>query len=147
MTVEDLNHERTSPAEIDFGALAARALRSWADLVRATPHLVGDDARTRALWGLVAWYERVFECDDYSVNPPIEGLDVLIDELARASVPYEVHAELARARWAVRVAEELVRWRHCLRADGPGSVPTGPATDRLELAQEARRQIEGTCGG
>lgn len=129
--------------EIDFGADAAALLRAWHDLVLRLPHLVGDETRRRAFWDLLAWYERVFERDDFDFDPPTMGLDTLIDELASATAPQEIHAEMAWARWAIRVAEELVRWRHCLRTAGVGSPPTGPATDRLELAmEEARRHVE-----
>jgi hypothetical protein len=82
------------------------------------------------------------EDEAYSADPPIEGLDALIDELAEAAVPIDMHAELARARWAVRVAEELVRWRRSLVESGDGSRETADATNRLELAIEgARRQV------
>jgi hypothetical protein len=89
----------------------------------------------------------VFEHEDYALDPPIEGLDTLIDELPSVSVPYNVHVELARGRWAIRVAEELVKWRQCLRTAGTGSLPTGPETTRLEFSIEAaRRQIEVSTG-
>jgi hypothetical protein len=130
-------------SEIGPGAEAAKLLRSWRDLVRGIPHLITVEERKRAAWGLVAWYERVLEGDDFDLDPPIEGLDTLIDQLALVSLPHDAHAELGRARWAIRVGEELVRWRRCLGTSGPGSSPVGPATDRLELAvEEARRHIE-----
>jgi hypothetical protein len=142
MTSDNLIDTDRLPPEIDFAADAANLLRSWQQLVRALLELIGTDDRKCALWGIVSWYERVFECESYAAEPPIEGLDILIDELVHVNVSFEMHAELARARWAIRVAEELVKWRSCLRTSGAGPPSTGPATDRLELAIEgARRQI------
>jgi len=114
-------------------------LRRWAFLVRKIPELLDKDDRKRAVPSLVLWYEQVSEDEGYSVDPPIEGLDVLIDELAEAAVPIETHVELAQARWAIRVAEELVRWRRCRGRSGEDSRATADTTDRLELA------IEGAC--
>lgn len=143
MSIDDITNRQPHTYEIDVGADAVELLRSWHGLVHRLPHLIDIEERRRTTWGLVAWYERVFDDDDYAVDPPIEGLDVLIDELALASVPHDVHAELAQARWAIRVAEELVKWRDCLRRAGLGTSPTGPATDRLELAiEEARRHMK-----
>jgi hypothetical protein len=143
MSIDDIADQEQRIDEIDLDAEAARLLRAWHDLVIGVPHLITTEERRRSTWGLVAWYERVFERDDFDLDPPIEGLDTLIDELALVSVPQTAHADLARARWAIRVAEELVRWRHCLRTAGPGSSRTGPASDRLELAiGEARGHID-----
>jgi hypothetical protein len=142
MTSDNFVEPDRRPPEIDFAADAATLLRSWQRLITGLPELVGPGDRRRAVRELASWYERVLECEGYAADPPLEGLDVLVDELVHVNVSFEVHAELARARWAIRVAEELVNWRNCLGTAGPGSPPTGPATDRLELAMEsARRQI------
>ena len=131
-----------SPSEIDVDDEAVTFLRDWFPLVRVLPQVLITDERNRAVCVLVAWYERVYEQEEYSGQPPLEGLDALVDELTHVIVPPDVHAELARARWAIGVAEELVRWRSCFRRSGEGSPPTGPATDRLELAIEGgRRQL------
>ena len=131
-------------ADIDIENEAAVLLGQWLPIVGAMPRLIGAKEHEAAVRELVAWYEQVFQVDGYSADPPIEGLDALVDELVHVSVPPVDHAGLANGRWAVRVAEELVSWRRSLRDDGPGSTPTGPATDRLELAiVGARRHIAG----
>ncbi len=132
MSVNDSNCTNEGVAEIDIDAKATAALRSWRFLVRALPHLVGGKERRMALLALTYWYGRICRDEDCCESPPIEGLDALIDELALVSVPYNVHAELARARWAVRVAEELVSWRQVLDTSGSGSKPLARATEQLE---------------
>ncbi len=138
MTSSELTNNQPQ-SEIDFADEAARLLRDWSALVRRLPQLVSTDDRKRAIAALVSWYADASEDEAYSADPPIEGLDALIDELAEAAVPVDIHAELAQARWAVRVAEELVRWRSSLYESGEGTRETADATNRLELA------IEGAC--
>lgn len=131
LTTHINEHQST---EIDIDEEATVLLSRWLPIVGALPHLIGAKERETVLRALVAWYERVLATEDYDADPPIEGLDALVDELATVAVAPNDHAELAKGRWAIRVAEELVAWRRCLRDDGAESVPTGPATDRLELA-------------
>ncbi len=131
MSVNDFNCTDEGVAEIDIDAEVTAALRSWQFLVRALPHLIDGKERRLALVALLHWYGRICRDEQCAANPPIEGLDALIDELASVSVPYNVHAELARARWAVRVAEELVSWRQVLDASGSGSKPLARATEQL----------------
>ena len=129
-------------AAADLNEEATVLLSHWLPVVAALPQLIDAKQHETAVRELVAWYERVFLLDDYRADPPIQGLDALVDELAHVSVPADDHAELAKGRWAVRVAEELVSWRRCLRASGPGPVPAGPAADLLKQAiAGARRQI------
>lgn len=136
MSIEDRPHtDRTSDGP-DLEGAASVELRAWHHVVRALPHLVGVEDRRTPMRGLVAWYGRVVECDDFATDPPMEGLDALVDELALVTVPFDVHAELARARWAIRVAEELVRWRRL--ADGD-SESTKCTADRLQRAIEEAR--------
>lgn len=130
---------------IDVDEEASLLLGHWLPMVGAMPQLIGGRHHEEAIRELVAWYERVFQGTDYCTDPPIEGLDALVDELVHVSVPSNDHAELARGRWAVRVAEELVSWRRCLRDEGTESVPTGPATDRLEVAIEGARRHIACC--
>lgn len=142
MTNSDLIDDDISPSEIDFAREASRLLRAWIPLVRKLPELVNKDDRKRVVPALVLWYTHAAEEEEYSADTPVEGLDALIDELAEAVVPIDAHAELAQARWAIRVAEELVRWRRCLRRSGEGSREMADVTDRLELAIDgARRQM------
>jgi hypothetical protein len=136
MTIED--HTGSNRAENpDLEAAATVELRARSHVVRALPHLVGAEERKTPLLDLVAWYERVVESEQYATAPPIEGLDALVDELALVTVPLNVLAELARARWAIRVAEELVKWR-CLR-ESDGSSAVRFAADRLQRTIEQVR--------
>jgi len=128
----------------DIAEEATGLLGRWLPVVEAMPQLIGGKQREAAVRELVAWYQRVFQAQDCCANPPIQGLDALVDELVHVSIPPNDHAKLASGRWAIRIAEELVLWRRCLRDNGPESVPTEPATDRLELAiADARRHITG----
>ena len=138
MSIEEVNKE-PRPYEVDPEVEATSKLRAWQHLVCALPHLISTDANSETVRELVAWYERVVENDDEAVDPPIEGLDALVDELTLVSVPHNVHVELARARWAIRVAEELVQWRRCLHTEGAGSFALAQAAGRLEGATEAGR--------
>ena len=141
--VDDLTDPLPRLTDSDFDGDAVSWLRAWYDVVRALPTLISEDARRQSIRSLVVWYERVFEEEGFAFDPPLEGLDILIDEPAVPTVPSDVHAELARARWAIRVGEELVKWRVCHRYTGPDSAPAVLAADRLDLAiQEACRQIE-----
>jgi hypothetical protein len=136
MTIEDL-HSNASPDDIDPEAHALSDLRAWHHVVRALPHLINADGGDGPIRELATWYERVVEDESCVNGPPIQGLDALVDELALVSVPFDVHAELARARWAIRVAEELVQWRRCLRTEGQESPGLAEATTRLEQLIEA----------
>jgi hypothetical protein len=137
-----INGHRPAP-EIDVAEDAADALRGWHRQVREVLVVLDAPKRSEAIRGLAAWYERVCLDGDYTEAPPREGLDIVVDELALAAQPYDILRALARAHWAIRVAEELSNWRQCLRSSGPGSSPLGLATNRLELAlDEARRQLD-----
>jgi hypothetical protein len=130
--------------EIDIAAEANEALRTWHRQVREALVILDTPQYSDAIRGLVAWYERVFFDAEFVEPPPIEGLDAVVDELARAAQPLDSLRALAHARWAIRVGEELVSWRQCLRSFGLGSSPLGSATNRLELAlEQARRQLDG----
>jgi hypothetical protein len=129
--------------EIDIAADAADALRVWHRQVREDLVILDSSKYSDAIRGLVAWYERVFFHAEFVEPPPVEGLDAVVDELALAAQPTGALHALARARWAIRVGEELVNWRQCLRSFGQGSSPLGLATNRLELAlEEARHQFD-----
>ncbi len=141
MTCHDLFNDDEPTLDGDLADEAAILLRGWFPAVRILPALITQTDRREAAWGLVVWYQRVFEDPDYAANPPIEGLDALIDELSYFVVASEVHIGLARARWAIRVAEELVDWRKGSDDTGGGG-SMNHATDRLEVAIEgARRQL------
>lgn len=130
--------------DIDIDEEACVLLSCWLPIVGALPELIGAKEHVAAIRELVTWYERVFTARDCYAAPPIHGLDALVDELAIVAVAPNDHAELAKGRWAIRVAEELVSWRRCLRDDSAESVPSATATDRLELAiAAARRHIAG----
>jgi len=142
MTSSDLIVDSGSVPEIDVADMATRLLRDWCKYVRRLPQLMSTVERKRAVRDLVVWYEQVYEQKEFAIDAPIQGLDALVDELSHVAVPLDVHAALARGRWAIRVAEELVKWWSCLHIYGECTPPTGRATDRLELAIEgARRQL------
>jgi hypothetical protein len=129
--------------DIDIDEEASDLLRCWLPFVRALPQLIGAEQHEAAVRELVAWYQHVSAASDYCGDPPIEGLDALVDELVHVSVPPDEHTELAKGRWAISVAEELASWRRYLRDDDEADLlPTRQATDRLELAiAGARRNI------
>ena len=142
MTCKDLIDDDESALGADLADEATILLRGWFPLVRILPSLILQEDRRDGTRGLVVWYRRVFEDAGYASGPPIEGLDALIDELAPFVVASDVHVGLARARWAIRVAEELVRWRSCSDGNGNDPVRASRARDRLELAiTGARRQL------
>ena len=142
MTIEELDNH-ASPNEIDPEAEALAHLLVWEHVVFALPHLITKQDSEGPIRELVGWYDRVVKNGTFVDEPPIEGLDILIDELALVSMPFDVHAELARARWAIRVAEELVQWRTCLSTAGQGSPGLADATNRLErVVEDARNQMK-----
>jgi hypothetical protein len=129
-------------SENDIGAEAMDALRAWHRQVREALVILDTPKYSTAIRSLVAWYERAFFDAEFEEPPPSEGLDAVVDELALAAQPIDSLRAIADARWAIRVGEELVKWRQC-RSLGPGASPLGSATNRLELAlEEARRQLE-----
>jgi hypothetical protein len=137
-------NERQHSTDIDIDEEACMLLACWLPSVGALPQLISAKKHVATIRKLVTWYEHVFAARDYCADPPIQGLDALVDELAIVAVAPNDHAELAKGRWAIRVAEELVSWRRCLRDEGAESVPSATATDRLELAIGAgRRHIVG----
>jgi hypothetical protein len=142
MSVKDSSYNQDPVRAVDLAADAAAALRRWHFVVRAVPYLLSAKGRSLAILGLLFWYKRVLESTSFADDPAPEGIDALVDELASASTPFEVHRELARARWAIRVAEELVHWRRALATDGPTSLAIQRATDALErVLEEAYAQV------
>ena len=61
---------------------------------------------------------------------PVSGLDALSDELT-STHSYEELGLLAPARWAIRVCEELSRWR-LYRTDGSAPAAVRVAGSRLD---------------
>jgi len=144
MSIDEVNKE-PCPHEVDPEIEALSKLRAWHHLIWALPYLINADQREEAMRELVAWYERVVVRRDEAGDPPIVALDAMTDELTLASAPHDVLVEVARARWAVRAAEELVQWRRCLRTTEAGSSPLAQATGRLEDAfEEGQSHIEGS---
>jgi hypothetical protein len=128
-------------ADVEVAREAARALQEWRQLVVALPGRVQLRERAGALEELVAWYERV-RADPACADPaPVSGLDALSDELTSAH-SYEELGLLAPARWAIRVCEELARWRLC-RTDGSSPPTIRVAGSRLDLALMRARQQSG----
>lgn len=145
MVTEYLNDGSRIPGEIDVDHDASTLLRVWRPFIGRLPLLIVGDGRRDAVMALVEWYEHVYQEEGFAADPPLEGLDALIDHLASTPVDQDVWVELAKARWAVRVAEELANWRRVMSISGPGPASS---TGRLEAAmQEAGRQIHGPAEG
>lgn len=122
---------------------ANAALGRWLPLVGVAPSLAQDGSRAEDLRRLVAWFERVLVDPGSTDAPPLLGLDALVDELTTATGPdaFECFGE---ARWAVRVAEDLVRLRRLERHRG---APTTLGVARRSLAASlagALTNIEGS---
>ena len=111
--------------------MAVAAMERWRLSVRSLPTLSSE--HESPLGGLVAWYERVCVDERYAIPPPVEGMDALF------VIEQERSAAAARglvvARWAVRVAEELVLCRQM--ANEGNATPEGMGLTRLELALHA----------
>jgi hypothetical protein len=136
MSSDQLTNQRNGrhDAEIDIDEEASTLLGRWFPLVGALPKLIGAKQHKAAVRELIAWYEHVLADDGYCADPPIQGLDALVDELVHVSVSPGEYAELAKGRSAIRVAEELASWRRCFRDHEASSVPIECAADRLAQA-------------
>lgn len=111
---------------------AAAALREWTPFVDGMADWAGRDEHRAPIRGLIDWYVEVWSDEEWSEPPPMDGLDALADELS-ATTQGDRFARLGLARWAVRVAEELVRLRAAVgRRAAPATVLV--AGSRLELA-------------
>lgn len=100
-------------------------LRTWRPRVRAMVTRAQPERRP-ALDELTDWFELVSGDDEFDEPAPLAGVDALVDELSHC-LEDDHFDELSKARWAVRVAEDLVR----VRASASRQVP--PATLRIEL--------------
>ncbi len=126
------------PTSEQLSREATAALEGWRPTVVAIPRWTRGVNRAQPLADLVRWYERICRDPDCLDPPPIEGLDALVDELAGA--PSDGAREhLGVARWAMRVAEELVHWRAKSRHGADGA-PARVAKSRLELALRSARR-------
>ncbi len=138
MTLVYLPDDQAS-SESALARSALESLQSWKATVRNIPRWAHQTRRLTALIGIVRWYEQVCDQPDYAEGPSLDGLDALTDELTEAR-SHDGSGRLARARWAVRVAEELVNWRASRSVPGPPAA-SRIADSRLELAVTgARRQ-------
>jgi hypothetical protein len=99
----------------------------------------------RQVEALVGWHKRVSSDAEFADPPPVGGLDALVDALTGATSD-EAFRWLGLARWAVRVAEELVRVRACSVSGAPPATAR-VALSRLELALiTAQRQLAEVAG-
>jgi hypothetical protein len=128
-------------ADVEVAREAARALEEWRQLVVALPGRTQAVERAEALEELVAWYDRIRADPTCADAPPVSGLDALSDELTSPH-SYEELGLLAPARWAIRVCEELARWR-LYRTDGSAPATVRVAGSRLDLALMRARQQTG----
>lgn len=122
-------------------AEAGSAVGRWSPIVGMVPSLASRASRSEPLRHLVIWYEQVAADPETAGAPPVEGIDALVDELTSA-ISSETFDRLGRARWAVRVAENLVGLRTAqLPAASPAMARVASA--RLELVlTAARRQLD-----
>lgn len=119
---------------------AVAALERWRHWVRSLPRVANGEHRV-ALQGLVAWYERLCVDDRYANPPPVDGMDALFQtEQERSSATAK---ELVAARWAVRVAEELVNCRQVVNQAGDEAAIT-VGVSRLEMALHGAHERLGT---
>jgi hypothetical protein len=126
------------PTEAEVVEEAMALLGAWRRYLIAASHWAGDTSRAQGLATLDHWYEQVYADPTWAGTAPVEGIDALADELAGAASD-GARDDLAHARWAVRVAEELVHWRRVTAADrslAPGRI----AVSRLELALRGARR-------
>ncbi len=136
---------RQEPDQQVLSELAAAALDLWLPIVGVLPSIARDKGRVTDLRHLVVWYEVVGNGSGSVEPPPLEGLDALVFELMAARSANELE-QLRCARWAVRVAEDLVRLR---RIQDRSMSPAGSEVviSRLELSlSAARRVIDGRVG-
>jgi anti-sigma B factor antagonist len=129
-------------AEAELARQATLAMQAWLPFVQGIPLWARTPRHIDALDGLVAWYERV--CTDVrcSSPSPVEGLDAFVDEFTDGSA-YETFMRFGLARWAIRVSEELVRWRASL-SDNVAPSKGRVLSSRLELALKTAIRQFGT---
>src|SRR5579871_4324675 len=104
----DLSLDR-EPGASPIDRLAVEALRGWRS------HVLGLTFEPDKWDGLVTWYWRLLTDPDYGEPAPVDELDRIADRLANPSTSHELFCRLADARWVLRVAEELARWRSSKR--------------------------------
>ena len=92
-----------------------------------------------AVGGLIEWYDSAASDPKFAQPVPQEGIDVLVDALASASLPYDYLVGLSEARWAIRIAEELVATRARLRNE---QYDPSLGTKLELLIREARQNLE-----
>lgn len=108
--------------------------------VDAAIELASTPPRATRLRELASWYGRVVERPSTSEPPPLEGLDALADELTTATDQQRL-MRLAAARWAVRLAEELVRLRSWGRASSSTAMARLAASHLSQTLRAARHHL------
>jgi len=113
-------------------SLALASIQRWRPVVRSLPLTAQSEVQQRKFRGLVAWYERVCADDVYSSAAPGEGMEALLT-MSLGSSPHDLFVSIARD--ALRVAEELVRYRQLI-TDSEHADPRSRdiARARLELS-------------
>jgi hypothetical protein len=135
MTTTAPDHVRRSLLRLTDDA--THSLRCWQRYVKRFGGLL--EQESAAVAGLAEWYNSAANDPKFAQPAPQDGIDALVDALASASLPYDSLVGLSEARWAIRVAEELVATRARLRCE-----PFDPSTGtKLELLlREARQNLE-----
>ena len=111
--------------------LATASLQQGRCAVQTLPRLVNPEELRVALLGLSAWFERVCTEGDYVSTAPADGIEAL----------HQIAHDVTVARWAVRVAEDVVQCRLLLRPkDTLGDIDLDVVFAQLELAMHRRGQ-------
>jgi len=119
---------------------AVAAMELFRQFVRSLPLVAINDCQ-RDLRGLVAWYERVCVDESYAARPPVGGMHALL--IAECERSASTAKGLVVARWAIRVAEEVVNLRSTL-AWHQDEEALSVAQGRLELALQTALERLGT---
>jgi len=119
-------------------SFALASIQRWRRIVIPLPLTAQSEDQETKLRGLVAWYERVCGDDRYSSAAPVEGIEALL-AIALGSTLHDLFVSMARE--AIRVAEELVRYRQLMRDSGRADPRSREiARARLELSISTARE-------
>lgn len=122
---------------------AVAAMELLRHFVRSIPFIAANDHRPPLL-GLVAWYERVCVDESYTGHPPVAGMNALFDTECQRSAA--TAKRLVAAKWAIRVAEEIVNLRSTMKGHADeGALAMAQA--RLDGALQTALERLGTTAG
>ena len=119
-------------------SLALASIQRWRRIVIPLPLTAQSEDQETKFRGLVAWYERACVDDRYSSAAPVEGIEALV-AIPLGRTLHDLFVSMARE--AIRVAEELVRYRQ-LKSSPKRADPRSReiARARLELSIATARE-------